>query len=114
VSSTASHIAWERVRPTIVAPGLERQVVHGDRLTVLRLRMTAGTVLPRHEHSYEQCTTVLEGRLTVAVGDAPELIDLVAGQTLTIPGGLPHEARAVSDLLALELFVPRREDLPAS
>jgi quercetin dioxygenase-like cupin family protein len=112
--SAAVHVAWERVAPLTVAPGIERQVVHGDRLTVLRLRMARGTVLPSHEHPHEQCTTVLAGRMTVAVGDAPEPIDLAAGETLTLPGGVAHEARAVTDLLVLELFVPRRDDLPAS
>lgn len=111
--SGARHIAWDRVPAAPVAPGVERQVVHGDGLTILRLRLAAGTVLPRHEHRHEQCTTVLAGRLGVGVdGDAS--VELEAGESLTIPGGLAHAARALTDVLALEVFVPAREDLPAS
>jgi quercetin dioxygenase-like cupin family protein len=114
VSSAAFHIAWDRVAPTIVAPGIERQVVHGDGLTVLRLRLAAGALLPRHDHPHEQCTTVLAGRMTVVVQDSSEPFELAAGDTLIIPGGVAHEARAATDVLVLELFVPRRDDLPAS
>jgi quercetin dioxygenase-like cupin family protein len=111
--STARHIAWEHVPATRVAAGIERQVVHGDGLTILRLRLAAGTVLPRHEHPHEQCTTLIAGRLVMDV-DGDEPVELGAGETLTIPGGLGHEARALTEVLALELFVPVRVDLAAS
>jgi quercetin dioxygenase-like cupin family protein len=111
--SSARHIAWDHVPVARVAPGIERQVVHGDGLTILRLRLAAGTVLPRHEHPHEQCTTVLAGRLGMAL-DGGTPVELGAGETLTIPGGLGHEATALTEVLALEVFVPVREDLAAS
>jgi quercetin dioxygenase-like cupin family protein len=111
--SAARHIAWDHVPVTRVAPGIERQVVHGDGLTLLRVRLAAGTVLPRHEHPHEQCTTVVAGRLAMDL-DGSEPVELAAGDALTIPGGLGHEARALTEVLALEVFVPVREDLAAS
>jgi quercetin dioxygenase-like cupin family protein len=107
-----AHVDWDTVAVVPVAPGVERQVVHGAGLTVLRLRLAAGTVLPRHAHRHEQCTTLLSGRLEVDVGG--ETIELGPGESLVIPGEVPHEARALTDVLALEIFVPAREDLPAS
>jgi quercetin dioxygenase-like cupin family protein len=107
-----AHVVWGAVTVVAVAPGIERQVVHGDGLTMLRLRLAAGTVLARHEHPHEQCTTPLSGRLAVDAGAGT--MELGPGESVVIPGGVPHEARALTDVLALEIFVPAREDLPAS
>jgi hypothetical protein len=46
--------------------------------------------------------------------DGGEPVELAAGDALTIPGELGHEARALTEVLALEVFVPVREDLAAS
>ncbi|MDX6715285.1 MAG: hypothetical protein QOH30_1843 [Baekduia sp.] len=114
MTGAARHIVWDAVPATRVAPGIDRQVVHGDGVTLLRLALAAGTALPRHEHPHEQCTTVLDGRLAVELDDeaAGGVVEVGAGETLAIPGGLPHAARAVTDVVALELFAPRRDDLP--
>jgi mannose-6-phosphate isomerase-like protein (cupin superfamily) len=40
------------------------------------------------------------------------VVEVGAGETLAIPGGLPHAARALTEVVALELFAPRRDDLP--
>jgi quercetin dioxygenase-like cupin family protein len=112
MSAGPAHVAWDAVAVVGVAPGIERQVVHGDGFTLLRLRLAAGTVLPRHEHPHEQCTTLLGGRLAIDAGAGA--IELGPGESVVIPGGLPHEARALTDVLALEIFVPAREDLQAS
>ena len=113
MSARAVHIVWDAVPATAAAPGIERQVVHGDGLTLVRVRLARGAVLPRHEHPHAQCTTVLAGRLRVAVDGAPAA-EAGPGETVAIPGGVAHEVEAVTDVLALETFVPEREDLPAS
>jgi quercetin dioxygenase-like cupin family protein len=112
MSAAPAHVAWDAVDVVAVAPGIERQVVHGDGFTALRLRLAAGAVLPRHAHLHEQCTTPLGGRLAIDV--AGQTIEVGPGESLVIPGQVPHEARALTDVLALEIFVPAREDLPAS
>jgi quercetin dioxygenase-like cupin family protein len=112
MSTAPAHVAWDAVDIVTVAPGIERQVVHGDGFTALRLRLAAGAVLPRHAHLHEQCTTPLSGRLAVDAGG--QTIEVGPGESLVIPGEIPHEARALTDVLALEIFVPAREDLPAS
>ncbi|MDX6729048.1 MAG: hypothetical protein QOK49_3853 [Baekduia sp.] len=109
----ATHLAWDALPATRVAPGIDRQVVHGSGVTVVRVALTAGTVLPRHEHPHEQVTTVLAGRLALTLDDAAGgVIEIGAGESAAVPGGLPHEARALTDVVALEVFAPRREDLP--
>jgi quercetin dioxygenase-like cupin family protein len=109
----ATHVVWGAIPATHVAPGIDRRLVHGAGVTLLRLALAAGTVLPRHEHPHEQLTTVLAGRLAITLDDeaAGGVIEVAAGDTVAIPGGLPHAARAVTDVVALEVFVPRREDL---
>ncbi|HMJ34257.1 MAG TPA: cupin domain-containing protein [Baekduia sp.] len=110
----ATYVVWDAMPTTRVAPGIDRQVVHGDGVTLLRLALSSGTTLPRHAHPHEQHTTVLEGRLAVVFDDeaAGGVIEVGPGETISIPGGLPHEARALAGVVALELFVPRRDDLP--
>jgi quercetin dioxygenase-like cupin family protein len=109
----ATHVVWDAVPATRAAPGIDRQVVHITGATLLRLAMDAGTVLPRHEHPHEQVTTVLAGRLAITLDDEASggVVEVGAGESVTLPGGLAHAARALTDVVALELFVPARDDL---
>jgi len=58
---------------------------HGDRIMVCRLRIAPHTVTAVHSHPHEQITHLLRGRLRLTVANVPR--ELVAGQSLCIPGG---------------------------
>jgi quercetin dioxygenase-like cupin family protein len=47
--------------------------------------------------------------MELTVGE--QVYTLTAGEALTIPGGIPHEARAVTDCTIIDAFSPRRDDL---
>ena len=42
--------------------------------------------------------------------DEGEVIDVRAGELLTIPSNVPHKAEALEDTLDLDVFNPPRED----
>ena len=59
------------------------------------------------EHRHE-----LAGRAArIRLGDdASEVVDVGAGEVLTIPPHLPHKAEALEDTLDVDVFTPPRED----
>ena len=42
--------------------------------------------------------------------DESEVIDVSAGEVLTIPAHLPHKAEALDDVLDVDVFHPPRQD----
>ena len=89
-------------------PLVTRQVLHGDQITMSRLSLRNGAVVPRHQHVNEQITTMESGRLRF-IFDDQELV-VQTGDSLQIPSNVPHRVEALEDSVALDLFSPTRED----
>jgi quercetin dioxygenase-like cupin family protein len=89
-------------------PLVGRQMAHTETMTVARLILVRGALVPRHEHPNEQITNLLAGRLRFVLGDEEKIVE--AGATVLIPGGLPHEVEALEDSVAIDVFSPVRED----
>ncbi len=87
---------------------IARQVIHGVNITMARLVMSKGALVPLHNHVNEQITTVLEGKLLFLLGGQPQTLD--AGESLVIPPNVPHSVEALEDSVALDVFAPLRED----
>lgn len=85
-----------------------RQLVHTETMTVARIHLRAGAAVPRHEHAHEQVATVLEGRLRFVVDGEESIVS--AGESMIVPGGIPHEVEALTDSLVLDVFSPVRDD----
>jgi len=102
------HIRWKDVDVEQLNPLFQRQMVVGDQIMVARIRLAKGSHVPLHSHHNEQVTYILEGALKFAI-DGREIV-VRAGEVLTIPSNLPHEAWAVEDTLDLDVFTPPRAD----
>jgi quercetin dioxygenase-like cupin family protein len=87
---------------------VEREVFHAAHLTVARLHLAAGAVVPEHSHPNEQITCLLEGKLKFV--SAGREIVISAGDMLEIPPHEPHRVEALEDSVAMDLFSPVRED----
>ena len=87
---------------------ITRQVLHGDRITLSRLELQRGAIVPVHSHANEQISMVAAGVLLFVV-DGTEMI-VRTGEMLRIPGGVPHSVLAVEDAIAIDIFSPVRED----
>lgn len=99
---------WSEEPIEQLTPSIGRQVVHTETMTVARIHLREGARVPRHEHPHEQVATVLEGRLRFTVGDEEHLVS--AGESVIVPGGIPHEVEALAESLVLDVFSPVRDD----
>lgn len=88
---------------------LVRQVIHTAQMTVARLEIKAGAVVPSHSHHNAQFTIVQSGALKFFLADGGEMI-VGAGQTLELPPHAPHGVEALEDCVVIDLFTPRRDD----
>jgi len=75
---------------------------------VARVFIKKGGHVPLHHHHNEQFTYILEGALKFAI-DGKEIV-VRAGEVLSIPSNVPHEAWGLEDTLDLDVFTPPRAD----
>jgi quercetin dioxygenase-like cupin family protein len=102
------HTDWSRVRVEQVNPLLERQVVPGEKVMVVRWRFKKGCVIPLHHHPNEQISIGEEGTLRFLI-DGKE-VEIGRNGILCIPSNVPHQAEAIEDAVAIDIFTPPRED----
>jgi quercetin dioxygenase-like cupin family protein len=100
--------SWTDIPIEQLNPLVTRQVIHTDRSTLARLHLSKGAIIPRHHHLNEQVCTVEAGLLRFFMDT--ETIDVPVGHTLQIPSDVPHRVEALEDSVALDLFIPVRED----
>ena len=65
-----------------------RQVIHSGQMTVSRLYLKPGAVVPLHHHVNEQLSIVLSGRLRLLLGEDEHLIE--AGEAAEFSTWTPH------------------------
>src|ERR1051325_3174215 len=99
---------WAAMDEEQLNPLISRRVIHTERMTVCKIRLKKGAVVPRHSHENEQVTVLEQGALRFIFDDGDKVIR--GGETLTIPPNAPHRVEAMEDSLAMDLFSPVRED----
>lgn len=99
---------WATIEREQMNPEFARQVIHGDNMTVARVYLKKGSIVPRHSHANEQIMLLLEGKLKFIFDDREIIVQ--PGQNLQIPGHEPHGVESLEDSVALDLFSPVRED----
>jgi quercetin dioxygenase-like cupin family protein len=99
---------WNQVEKEQLNPAFARQVIHGETMTVARVYLKKGCLVPEHSHHNEQISMMEQGTLRFVL--AGEELILKAGQVLRIPPHVPHSAEALEDSIAVDLFSPVRED----
>lgn len=109
---TPRAVRWESVAAEEVHPGVARQVLDGERQTLVRYVYQPGAVFPVHDHTEEQITVVVSGRIRFTV--AGETVELAAGGAAVIPSGTPHGAVVVGDEVVetFNTLSPRRQRHP--
>ena len=112
--SGATVRGWSDVPAEEVLPGITRQVIHGERQTLIRYVYAPGSVFPEHAHPQEQVTAVLSGRIAFTVDGARQVLG--AGDVAVLSGGVPHGAEVVGDetVETLNALSPRRDADPLS
>ncbi|WP_052886153.1 cupin domain-containing protein [Thermoproteus uzoniensis] len=87
---------------------IERRYISGRNLTLAQFRIKAGCVVPAHSHENEQISLILEGRALFVVGGVTR--EVSAGEVVHIPPGVLHEVKALTDVVVVDVFSPRRDD----
>jgi quercetin dioxygenase-like cupin family protein len=103
-----SHYDWNQIPDERLNPLLTRKVIHTAAMTVARLHIAKGAVVPSHRHVNEQLAMVQKGALKFNL-DGREIL-VSAGQVLAIPSGVAHGVEAIEDTDVMDLFTPRRQD----
>jgi quercetin dioxygenase-like cupin family protein len=91
-----------------LSPTIGRQVLHTDRVTLARVLLAEGALVPEHRHEHEQIATLLEGRLRFVV-DGEER-EIGPGESVVLPANVPHLVEALEESVVLDLFAPVRDD----
>src|SRR5215469_7342125 len=103
---------WGTVPREELNPKTVRQAIHTGRMTIARLFLRQGAVVPMHHHENEQVTMMQSGALKFIFGGAEQGQEIIvrAGDVLQIPPNVPHKVEALEDSMATDLFSGRRED----
>lgn len=89
-------------------PGIQKKtLVFGQRTLMTEFVLAKDSVLPMHDHPYEQTGYLVKGHLLLTIGDAE--YDTTPGDSWCIPMNVAH-AKVLEDSVAVEVFSPVRED----
>ncbi len=107
----ATHYRWAEVPREELSTTIGRRLITGDSMMIAHVYLAKGAIVPKHSHHNEQITYILEGVLRFRLGDdESQIVDVAAGEVLTIPAHVPHTAEALEDTLDVDIFSPPRED----
>jgi len=93
----AADTAWGPAPPSLPA-GVQAAVLVGDPgkpgVFTIRLKMPPGYRVPRHWHPTDEAVTLIEGDLTLSMGEAGMAHDgvLAPGDFVNLPAQMHHEA----------------------
>lgn len=99
---------WDQINRENMSALVSRQVIHSDTMTIARIDLKRGAMVPEHAHLNEQISMVERGAVKFVLAGVEKVIG--PGDILRIPPHVPHSAEALEDSVAVDLFSPRRED----
>ena len=88
--------------------GWQGQIVHGQHMTGVHYRATAGSPFAAHSHPHEQISNIIEGEIELTIGNETRLCR--AGEVAVIPPNVGHYGKALTDCYVIDVFSPVRED----
>ncbi len=106
--SEIQHAVLAALTPEALSPRITRRMLWGERLMVAMIELKAGAIVPTHQHENEQLSYCTSGSMRFTFPDR-ELV-LQQGEVLLIPGGLPHSAEMLEDVVTVDFFSPPRQD----
>lgn len=95
--------------PTITpVEGIYLGILSGENVMISLVTIEPGAAVPLHDHPNEQMGYVVEGIVTMTIGD--DTRDLGPGAAYRAPGGVPHGATSDAGCIVLDVFSPPRAD----
>src|SRR5258705_1540415 len=109
LASVAEHLNWDNIPIEHPAEGIERQMVVGERMMIVRFRFVPFLVTPEHTHTHEQMSLVVGGRVRFFVEGEERIAS--PGDVLHFPSNCLHGATMMDEeVVLLHIFTPVRED----
>jgi len=99
---------WSQVPAEEMNPHLTRRVIHTQNMTIARIHLKKGGVVPEHHHINEQVAFVVSGALKFVIAGVP--LELRDGQCVVIPPDVPHWVEVLEDSDVIDTFAPGRAD----
>jgi quercetin dioxygenase-like cupin family protein len=113
VLSSAQHLNWAAIPVEQPAEGIERQMVVGDRIMIVRFRFEPFLVTPQHTHPHEQMSLVISGRVRFFIEGREQIAS--AGDVLHFPSNCLHGATMMDEeVVLIDIFSPIRKDFLTS
>lgn len=99
-----------RAIPAVAAgEGVTRKVLsHSETLMVCEITLEQGSAIAVHAHPHEQITYIISGRCRYTVG--AETKEVGTGDSVLIPGNVPHSIAVLETMKVIDAFAPARED----
>jgi len=89
---------------------VSRWTAAGKNMSVAKYFLKKGSSAPIHNHSVEQATFVIQGRLSLIIEEREMVLE--AGDVVFIPPNTSHGGgEALEDVVSLDFFSPPREDI---
>ena len=85
-----------------------RILAWNDELMAVEVCFEAGAEGAVHTHPHTQCSYVLSGKFLYSVEG--EAVELLPGDSIVVPSGLPHGTVCLEKGVLLDIFNPMRED----
>jgi len=79
---------WTEIPEEQLNPMISRQMIHTETMTVARLRLRKGALVPLHNHINEQISMVERGKLRFVIAGEERIV--TGGQIVAIPANAPH------------------------
>lgn len=93
-------LSWEDVPEEVSTAGVTKRVLPGEGVSLVMVRVPAGTTADRHSHPHEQFVQVVSGTgvLETELGSRP----FKTGSVFHFPPDIWHAARFDSDTILIE------------
>lgn len=79
-----------------------------DEVMLCEFFLEREAIVPPHSHMNDQVGYIVYGKLEVTIGGETRICE--RGDSYAVPSGVEHNARAVVDTLAIDVFSPPRND----
>ena len=100
---------WNGVEPHALFPGVGLRAVAGEQVLLGHVTYAPGTTVARHSHPQaEQAMWIVEGSLTMTVGD--ETAELGPGDVVVVNRGIEHELLSEEGVTFVEAMSPVPRD----
>lgn len=100
---------WSKIPVEKPAEGIERQMVVGENMMMIRFRFAPFLETPQHTHPHEQMTLVVQGKVKFFISGEEHILQ--AGDVIHFPPHNRHGATMLDEeVILIDMFSPIRED----